>query len=249
MLRDIFKEWLSWVYPCTCELCGRGFLDGVHLCPDCVQRFIKIEPPICLYCGEPAEGSFTPGSLCRHCAEKAPHFQEARAPFVNTGELRDLILAFKYAGQVHLAGTFAELMADALSANPHWFGGKERMLVPVPMHRSKMLKRRYNQAEELARQLHKKTGYPYANVLKRRPDAMNQASLGREERLRHARKAYVADENKLKRHPVRGKDVLLIDDVFTTGATANACARLLKRAGAASVCVLTIARTHRLWHG
>ncbi len=249
MLRGILGEWLSWVYPCVCEQCGRGFLDGVYLCPDCERRFKRIEPPYCVYCGEPAEGSFAPGGLCRHCAEKKPYFQEARAPYINTGELRELILSFKYAGQVHLGRTFAELMANALRAHPHWFGGKERLLVPVPMHWGKMLKRRYNQAAELAVQLHKITGYPYADVLKRLPDARSQASMGREERLRHARKIYTIHQGRLKRHPVRDCDVLLIDDVFTTGATANTCARLLKRAGAKSVCVLTIARTHRLWHG
>lgn len=86
-------------------------------------------------------------------------------------------------------------------------------------------------------------------VLKRLPDRLPQASLAREQRLRHARRIYAADEKRIKRHPVAGRDVLLVDDVFTTGATADACAHLLLRAGAASVCVLTLARTHHAWHG
>lgn len=86
-------------------------------------------------------------------------------------------------------------------------------------------------------------------MLKRLPDTLPQASLSREQRLRHARKIYAADEKRMKRSPVRGRDVLLVDDVFTTGATADSCARLLLRSGAASVCVLTLARTHHAWRG
>lgn len=168
---------------------------------------------------------------------------------MNEGALRELLLAFKYAGAVHLAGTFARMMAEAVRGNPHWFGGKKRLLVPVPMHRRKLVRRGYNQAQELAALLGRELGWPCAGVLKRLPDRLPQASLAREQRLRHARRIYAADEKRIKRHPVAGRDVLLVDDVFTTGATADACAHLLLRAGAASVCVLTLARTHHAWHG
>ena len=243
------REWLSWVYPFVCELCGRGGLDGCHVCPDCRGSFVPVEPPFCVVCGEPAEGSFIPSGLCRRCAAAPPSFEEARAVYVNTGSLRDLLLAFKYGGAVHLAGSFAQMMAEAVRGNLHWFGGKERLLVPVPMHRGKQAQRGYNQAQELAELLGKELDWPYAGVLKRLPDTLPQASLSREQRLRHARKIYAADEKGMKRRPVRGRDVLLVDDVFTTGATADSCARLLLRAGAASVCVLTLARTHHLWRG
>lgn len=141
MLGAVFREWLSWVYPFVCELCGRGGLDGCHVCPECRERFVPIEPPCCAVCGEPAEGSFIPSGLCARCAETAPSFEEARAAYVNEGALRELLLAFKYAGAVHLAGTFARMMAEAVRGNPHWFGGKKRLLVPVPMHRRKLVRR------------------------------------------------------------------------------------------------------------
>lgn len=249
MLGAVFREWLSWVYPFVCELCGRGGLDGCRVCPECRGSFIPIEPPYCSICGEPAEGSFLPSGLCSRCAAAPPSFEEARAVYVNAGALRELLLAFKYAGAVYLAGTFAQMMAEAVRGNPHWFSGKKRLLVPVPMHRGKQARRGYNQARELAVLLGAELGWPYADVLKRLPDPLPQASLAREQRLRHARKVYAMDERKVKRCPVEGKDVLLVDDVFTTGATADACSRLLLRAGAASVCVLTLARTHHVWHG
>lgn len=249
MLGAVFREWLSWVYPCVCELCGRGGLDGSHVCPECLGRFVRIEPPCCAVCGEPAAGSFIPSGSCARCAEAAPSFEEARAVYVNVGVLRELLLAFKYAGALHLAGTFARMMAEAVRGNPHWFGGKKRLLIPVPMHRGKQAHRGYNQAQELAALLGLELGWPCAGVLKRLPDPRPQASLAREQRFRHARNVYAADEKKMKRRPLAGKDVLLVDDVFTTGATADACANLLLRAGAASVCVLTLARTHHAWHG
>lgn len=107
MLRAVAGEWLSWVYPFVCELCGRGGLDGCHVCPDCRGSFVSVEPPFCAVCGEPAEGSFIPSGLCRRCAAAPPSFEEARAVYVNTGSLRDLLLAFKYGGAVHLAGSSA----------------------------------------------------------------------------------------------------------------------------------------------
>ena len=199
MLRAVAREWLSWVYPFVCELCGRGGLDGCHVCPDCRGSFVPVEPPFCAVCGEPAEGSFIPSGLCRRCAVALPSFEEARAVYVNTGSLRDLLLAFKYGGAVHLAGSFAQMMAEAVLGNPHWFGGKKRLLVPVPMHRGKQARRGYNQAQELAVLLGEELGWPYAGVLKRLPDTLPQASLSREQRLRHARKIYAADEKRMKR--------------------------------------------------
>lgn len=132
MLRAVAREWLFWVYPFVCELCGRGGLDGCHVCPDCRGSFVPVEPPFCAVCGEPAEGSCIPSGLCRRCAAFLPSFEEARAVYVNTGSLRDLLLAFKYGGAVHLAGSFAQMMAEAVRGNPHWFGGKNACSFPCP---------------------------------------------------------------------------------------------------------------------
>lgn len=242
----MLREWCSWVYPFTCELCGRGGLDGVYLCPECREELACIEPPVCAVCGEPAEGSFIPSGLCVDCAAKAPLFEKARAVYANDGPVRELLLAFKYAGAIHLAGTFARMMAEAVAANPHWFGNGPRLLVPVPMYRGKLIRRGYNQAEELAVLLGRELSWPFAGVLKRLPDGTPQASLDRAGRVRHARKAYALHERHLRKRPVQGEHVLLVDDVMTSGATADVCARLLLRAGASSVCVLTLARTPRL---
>lgn len=248
MLGAVFREWFSWIYPFVCELCGRGGLDACHVCPECRKSFSLIEPPYCAACGKPLEAALMDDGLCYSCSTVPPSFTEARAAYVNEGALRELLLSFKYAGAVYLAGTFAQMMADSMRRNPHWFGGKKRLIVPVPIHRRKRLRRGYNQARELAVRLGAELDWPCAEVLKHLPDELPQASLGRKQRLTHARKVYVADEKKLKRCPVQGRDVLLVDDVFTTGATANACARILLRAGASSVCVLTLARTHHSWH-
>lgn len=249
MLGVLCREWLSWIYPFTCELCGRGGLDHMYLCPDCRGHLVRIEPPMCAICGEPAEGSVIPSGLCLRCAAETPSFAEAHAPYVNEGELRELILAFKYAGARYLAGTFARMMAEALREHAHWFSSRDFLLVPVPMDRKKLVSRGYNQAEELALLLGREIETPCIQLLKRRQDKTPQASLSREQRLRHVRKLYSVDARKIRRHDIQGRHLLLVDDVLTTGATANACARLLLRAGASAVSVLTLARTHHAWHG
>lgn len=194
MLRAVAREWLSWVYPFVCELCGRGGLDGCHVCPDCRGSFVPIEPPFCAVCGEPAEGSFIPSGLCRRCAAFLPSFEEARAVYVNTGSLRALLLAFKYGGAVHLAGSFAQMMAEAVRGNPHWFGGKKRLLVPVPMHRGKQARRGYEPGAGTGGFTGRGTGLAVCRRAETLPDTLPQASLSREQRLRHARKIYAADE-------------------------------------------------------
>lgn len=175
------------------ELCGRGGRMAA-MSAGLPRKFRACRASLLCRLRGTGGGFLHPSGLCRRCAAFLPSFEEARAVYVNTGSLRDLLLAFKYGGAVHLAGSFAQMMAEAVRGNPHWFGGKKRLLVPVPMHRGKQARRGYNQAQELAVLLGEELGWPYAGVLKRLPDTLPQASLSREQRLRHARKIYAADE-------------------------------------------------------
>lgn len=167
MLEAVFREWLSWVYPFVCELCGRGGLDGCHVCPECRGRSCPLNLPAAPFAENLRKAPSSRPGYAPAVRETAPSFEEARAAYVNEGALRELLLAFKYAGAVHLAGTFARMMAEAVRGNPHWFGGKKRLLVPVPMHRRKLVRRGYNQAQELAALLGRELGWPCAGVLKR----------------------------------------------------------------------------------
>lgn len=243
LVGNIFREWISWIYPSICELCGCRCDYGQSLCPDCIQKLEKIEPPYCAICGAPVPGSFIPTGICNDCHEQKPHYSEARAVFTNANELRELILSFKYAGKIYLGRTLATLMVEAIKSHPYWFDGEKCHIIPVPMNSKKLYQRGYNQAAELAKQVAKNLNWSYSDILIHKEDNQAQAGLGRVARLKHAKKVYRIGMKSLKEKSFEGESVLLIDDVFTTGATADSCARWIKRAGAKNVYVFTLART------
>ena len=152
------------------------------------------------------------------------------------GSLRSLIRLFKYAGMKPLARPLAAFLERALSIDEHYDA-----IVPVPLHWRKRWSRGFNQADVLARLIAKKRGMPVWNALRRRRATSVQAGLATAGRRRNVAGAFAIKG----RHALKGKRILLIDDVMTTGATAGACAAALKRGGAASVSLLTLARVDR----
>ncbi|MCW5964544.1 MAG: ComF family protein [Bryobacterales bacterium] len=153
-----------------------------------------------------------------------------------TGELRHLIQVFKYEGVASLASPLGALMLRGLPRHIPLDA-----IVPVPMHWWKRHRRGFNQAELLAGAVSRMTELPRIYPLRRARMAATQAGLGSAERRRNAMASFALNP----RRPLDGQRILLVDDVFTTGATATACARLLKKAGASYVAVLTIARVDR----
>lgn len=199
-----------------------------------------IEKPFCVTCGTPFHFETPDGSLCAACMETEPDFDQARAAVVYNDASRRLVLNFKYGDRLQAVDTFlpwmtrvgAELIAQS------------DILVPVPLHARRLWQRRFNQSALLALALAKRCGKTcLPNALLRRRHTAPQKGLDRNARRRNVRNAFVlnprADEN------VRGKNILLVDDVLTSGATLNECARVLKKSGAKKVFVLTIARVAR----
>jgi len=152
------------------------------------------------------------------------------------GTLRQLVHLFKYGGVRPLAGTFGNFLARALPRETSF-----DVIVPMPLHWFKQWQRGFNQADVLAREIGKKWRVPVRNVIRRRRATLPQAGLTNAKRRANVRGAFQISRGK----PLRGMRVLLVDDVVTTGATASACARVLKRAGAAHVALLALARTDR----
>ena len=225
--------------PPVCVLCGRETLRRRRaLCWDCLRaRLITNERPLCAVCGRPAVGEVTGRFTCGDCERERPAFDRARAATSYAGEMRGLVQKFKYNAGLWLAGDFADLLQACFLA--HYADRQFDMVVPVPISFLKKFKRHYNQSEFLARGLAEHAGLPFfPHVLGRRFVSASQTRLSRGQRMDNARHAFAV------RQPgkVADRDILLVDDVFTTGATANACARELRRVGAASVCVITVAR-------
>jgi ComF family protein len=216
------------------------------LCAACWQRFSFVAPPCCDCCGYPfahdlggeARGR---GALCGACSAKRPRYRRARAALVYDDHSRRLILPFKHGDRTDIAKACGRWMGRA---------GAELLavadlVVPVPLHWRRLLMRRYNQAQLLARIVVRQQGKARLapDLLRRRRWTGSQSGLRAEERRRNVRQAF--DVHPRWRAALAGKTVLLIDDVLTTGATVEACVLALQRAGARHVDVLTLARVVR----
>jgi ComF family protein len=228
---------LSLFYPPHCAACGASTAAGVHLCPDCGKKVSPITPPFCRICSQPFAGAITGAFTCANCRDRHFHFDCAVAPFKSCGVVREFIHRFKYDREFYLRHQLADWAAEGLrderiAAQP--FDG----LVPVPLHSARQREREFNQAEAIAELLAKRTGVEVCRALKRVRYTTTQTRFDRQERMENLRGAFRV------RHPdrVHLRHLLLVDDVFTTGSTADECARALQAAGAASVRALVVAR-------
>ena len=240
----IWQDVCGWFFPSVCAICGDGPLHRTCLCSSCRASLSMVEAPICPRCGEPLAGSVGEVGNCPYCGGGKVHYDFARSACLNKDHLRSLLHDFKYAGKIHFAGTLAGLIDDLWHTCDDRLAGEDWLLVPVPLHRRKLKKRGYNQAEELALILSRLRKLPVLDALMRGKDNVSQASLGRKERLRHVQELYHMRPSVLRKELVKDRAVLLIDDIMTTGSTVDVCSRMLKKEGRARcVGVLTVART------
>ncbi len=232
---------LDAVLPPRCLKCGQvvaaeGGAQGA-LCPGCWQQLSFLGGPCCACCGQPFDFELGPDALCGACIEAPPAFDRARAVLRYDEASRDLILAFKHADRTSLAPTFGAW----LNRIGQELLGDSDLIVPVPLHWSRLFGRRYNQAALLANALGALSGKPVLpDLLIRRRATKKQGHLGRLARQRNVAGAFAL-------HPRRGallegKRILLVDDVITTGATVTNCAKVLRKNGAIAVNVLALAR-------
>ncbi len=195
-------------------------------------------PPWCAICGFPFPYEAGEGALCGLCAARAPRYDRARSALAYDDSSRPLILSFKHGGRRDALTHFAAWMARAAADT------QADVIAPVPLHYLRLVRRRYNQAAILGRALSPLLGVPFdAGLLARRRRTETQAGKSARGRRRNVAGAFAAPERARER--LSGRCVLLVDDVMTTGATLEACARTLKRAGAARVEAVTLARVVR----
>jgi competence protein ComFC len=230
---------LAFFYPPVCQLCGeqRARSDEGYVCPQCRLRVRFIRPPYCERCGLPYPGDLTTPFECTNCREMELHFKFARSAVAAQGVVLEAIHRYKYQ-QAHW---FEPFLADLLvrEAAPEMRRGNWNLIVPVPLHPRKQRERGFNQAGRLAEHLSTATNIPLnQSCLRRVLFTGTQTLLTRQERAANMRRAF-ATKPMLR---LNGKHIVLVDDVFTTGATASACAKALLAARADEVCVWTAAR-------
>lgn len=227
------------VFPSSCRLCA-DLLDEPGekiVCRDCLGRLVPRRGPVCPVCGRFLE-SAGEEHPCRRCLEARPDFSLHRSCGAYSGTLKDVVLLFKYRKCSPLSRPLAVFAEAALASEPRLWEGVD-FLVPVPLHRARRRDRGFNQSRLLARDLAKSRGIRVlGGALVKARNAPPQAGLRAAERERNVVGAYVA------RRPdrVRGRTLVLVDDVTTTGATLRECARALMQAGAKEVRAITLAQ-------
>lgn len=228
---------LDTLYPPVCLVCDRPVSAPDTLCPACFAKLAPITAPFCPRLGLPFAADPGPGVLCAEALADPPPFGRARSAVLYDETARAVIARLKYADRPEAARFCARPMAEA----GREFWDDAPVLVPVPLHPLRHLLRRYNQSAELARHLARRTGLAVdPRLLARVRSTRRQVGLSAEGRARNVAGAFAADPARIAR--LEGRPVVLIDDVYTTGATVKAATRALLRAGAARVDVLTFAR-------
>lgn len=272
-IRQVGRVLADAVFPCRCAACrqywsagsrqapgsaarraeirersGACFMEGDRpfLCPDCLAAFEPVAAPLCLRCGVMFVSRIGESHLCGDCMRARPHFRQARAAGVYSGALMALVHQVKYRACLALVDPLARLLQEAFQR--HWHPADIDLVLPIPLHGGRLRKRGFNQAQLLVDAWARadRSGGPCGmrfpkvrHILRRRRATRPQTGLGKAERRRNMRGAFsVVDER-----AVAERRILLVDDVYTTGATVNEAARVLKRYGAQAVDVLTVART------
>ena len=242
---DPLRSFFGWagniLYPGDCQVCAKPLttLTRVPVCDACLAESVPFEAEIlCVQCRTPFvnRAPLDERGCCSLCRLGMRGFDAAYSSGEYDGALRKLIHLFKYHGVFSLERTLVDRLSDALPREQHF-----DLIAPVPMHWWRRFVRGRNHAESLARALSKRTGIPFADPVHRQKLTPAQARVSRAERRRNVQGVFA-----LRRpQDVKGKRVFLVDDVLTTGSTAGACAAAMKRAGAAHVAVITIARVDR----
>ncbi|MCK4739835.1 MAG: ComF family protein [Deltaproteobacteria bacterium] len=245
---NLIKNFTEVVFPLLCPLCVKNEQvrgsQSCGFCKNCLNDFTSITSPICKKCGVPFSFETGTNHHCGDCLKNESKnnkntFTAARSTYIHSGSLARAIRAFKYSGQMNISPALSTIFAVSAKDIFNEFNLTDCIVQPVPLHKRRLRERGFNQSLVLARSASKTLDLALDfSTLLRIKDTPPQVRLGSIEREKNVRGAFDVRDSRR----IQGKKILLIDDVYTTGATVRECTKVLKKAGATEVFILTLAR-------
>ncbi len=239
LIKSTSKNLLDVIYPPICIVCGNSVYEHGSICSKCWECINFISDPQCQICGFPFDFQVIEGAICAGCAYKKPYFSKARSVFLYDENSQKIITNFKYRDKTEYSSFFSRWMVR-IGSN---MLDECDFIIPIPLHPLKLFLRKYNQASLIANELHKHSKKKVLyNAIIRIKYTTKQASLVRKNRFKNIKGAFRINKKYIKL--LEGKNILLVDDVITTGATINECAKsLIKQGKVHKVEALTVAKT------
>jgi len=244
---NYLKEgFLNLIYPYSCESCGEKIREskGYAICDNCFKKISLISYPYCYKCGKPFSSmvSFEEKAMCTECSAKQRHLYFNRSIAYYQDVIRKCIHLLKYKKQVKLVQPLGQLMVDYLEFNNDYNLQEIDLIIPVPLFRDDFIKRGFNQSALLAKYIAKNLSIPFsADWLIKNKKNLSQVGLSKNERRNNVKDVFSINSSSLFREKDIS-DILLIDDIYTTGATVESCCKALKAAGLRNIFALTLAR-------
>ncbi|WND01369.1 ComF family protein [Temperatibacter marinus] len=246
--KDFLVMVVDYLLPPRCGLCSQKVMTAGNICGACFQQLSMISKPCCYSCSLPFDVPTPERSSCGQCLQTQPEYDRAFSAVVYGGAAKRLVLQLKH-GQQYAASSvmIKQMVSVVLSSGLCLQCHETTFVVPVPLHWSRLAKRKFNQSALLAQGIAKALKYHYRPALLQRKKAtQSQGGLGKEDRNKNVRGAFTVNKN-WSFDSVANARVFLIDDVYTTGATVQECARELKKYGVKKVYVVTYARVVKGW--
>ena len=223
------------LYPRVCPVCSKVLSGDELICDVCKSRLVPANANICVHCGKILKDKSV--CMCKICSVDDTYFEEGRSVFYYNDAIKNALMDFKYHNRRDNAKFFAKSIVDNL-------GEKIRLwnidvVVPVPVHKKKLIERGYNQAEILVAELCKLINKECVDALVRVERTKPQKELSRMDRVKNLQKAIIVNDDKINN--IIGKNILVVDDIYTTGATVSSSSKVLLESGASKVFFITVA--------
>ncbi len=228
---------LDIIFPPKCIFCNEILSPGteIEICKTCSKKNSVIQGSVCNQCGQPIHVSDVQ-EKCFDCSRSKQYFKQGISIYEYRGKVKKAMVHFKFFGKKRYAVTFGKLMSDKIKQMTNW--PEFDIIIYVPLHKTQLRKRGYNQAKLLAKELAQELNVPLRiNIIRKDRQASHQRKLNRFQRQMNMRNTFEVDPNV----SIEGLTVLLVDDIYTTGATMNECARIMIKAGAKQVYIVTAA--------